>query len=197
MSPALELNFSGRTAVILHPAESVRAQLSDRLAALGLTGAGHWPDAAEAILKADFLFVDVDTGHDEQIPWEAGCSPIPMIGLIRSESPGRLSWALRQNFDAFLSQAAPGLVYSTLVVASAKCAERRGNAERAAEAARRAGQRHVLIRAVLLLMQEEAIDEMAALKRLRALAMVERLPLEDAAAKLLDTTDGKRAGKWS
>ncbi|RYH07865.1 ANTAR domain-containing response regulator [Tropicimonas sp. IMCC6043] len=194
MTGALEINFAGRTAAILHPAKGVRKQLIDRLSALGVVAAGHWPTLPEADLAFDFLLVDIDMGHDEQIPWEPGSAPIPMIGLIRSESPGRLDWALRHNFDAFLSQAAPGLIYSSLVVATAKCDERQRIAMREAETARRAGMRQMLIQAVISLMQRDDIDEIAALKRLRAFAMIERLPLEDAAARLLEKSEMKRGG---
>ena len=148
---------------MLHPAESVRAELIARLAALGVEVAADWP-ASAAVSKADFLFVDVDIGHDNQIPWEPGTAPIPLIGLVRSESPGRLAWALGQNCDAFPSQAALGLVYSTLVIAAAKSAERLCVRRREAETARRAGMRDVLVRAVLAIMQAEGVDELAALR---------------------------------
>lgn len=194
MTGPLDLNFVGRRAVVLHPAGTVRSQLITRLAALGVEGIGQWPDPAADACDADFLFIDVDMGHDDQLPWPPGAAPIPMIGLIRSESPGRLAWALGQNFDAFLSQAALGLVYSTLVIAAAKCAERQRQTAREAEVARRAGQRHVLVRAVIGVMQAEGVDELGALKRLRAFAMVERVALEDAAALYLAGDTTRRAG---
>lgn len=193
MTSRLDLNFAGRRAVVLHPAESVRAELIARLAALGVEASADWPESA-AVRAADFLFVDVDMGHDDQIPWQPGTAPIPLIGLVRSESPGRLAWALGQNCDAFLSQAALGLVYSTLVIAAAKSAERLRVRRREEEAARRAGMRDVLVRAVLAIMQAEGVDELAALRQLRAFAMVERLALEDAAARYLDDRRGRRAG---
>ncbi|MCO8146361.1 transcriptional antiterminator [Rhodovulum tesquicola] len=193
MTSRLDLNFAGRRAVVLHPAESVRAELIARLAALGVEASADWP-ASAAVSAADFLFVDVDMGHDDQIPWEPGTAPIPLIGLVRSESPGRLAWALGQNCDAFLSQAALGLVYSTLVIAAAKSAERLRVRRREAETARRAGMRDVLVRAVLAIMQAEGVDELAALRQLRAFAMVERLALEDAAARYLNDRRGRRAG---
>ncbi|TCM87098.1 transcriptional antiterminator [Rhodovulum steppense] len=194
MTPRLELNFAGRSAVVLHPAETVRTELAARLAALGVSVAADWP-ASGAVDRADFLFVDVDMGHDDQIPWEPGTAPIPLIGLVRSESPGRLSWALGQNCDAFLSQAALGLVYSTLVIAAAKSAERLRVRRREEEAARRAGMRDVLVRAVLAIMQAEDVEELAALRQLRAFAMVERIALEDAAALYLNDPRPRRAGQ--
>lgn len=157
-----------------------------------MEASGHWPgwDADEP--RAGFLFVDIDMGHDGLMPWPAGAAPIPTVGLIRSESPGRLGWAPEHRFDAFLPQAGLGLVFSSLVIASANCALRRRNAAREAEVARRSGQRHLLVRAVVTIMQRDGVDELAALKRLRAFAMVERVALEDAAALLLKDGDARR-----
>ncbi|TCP22200.1 ANTAR domain-containing response regulator [Rhodovulum adriaticum] len=184
MTAMLDLNFTGRRAVVLHPTETVRARLAARLDVLGLTVQGHWPDLPEAPM--DVLFVDIDMGHDAQLPWEPGHAPTPVIGVVRSESPGRLAWALRQNLDAFLSEAAPELVYSSLVIAAAKWAERQRQRERDAETARRAGMRHVLVQAVIEIMASHDVDEMGALKKLRTLAMVERVALEDAALLVLN-----------
>jgi len=193
VTPTLDINFNGRQAVVLHAAETVRGELLARLAALGVRASAHWPES-EIAAQADFLFVDVDMGHDEQLPWPPGTAPIPIIGLIRSESPGRLAWALAQNCDAFLSQASLSLVYSTLVIASAKGAERRRSLDREAELARRAGLRDVLVRAVIAIMRAEGVDELAALKQLRAFAMVERIALEDAAALYLQDRSARRSG---
>ncbi|WP_116132061.1 ANTAR domain-containing response regulator [Tropicimonas sp. IMCC34043] len=197
MKPVVDLNFTGRLAWVLHPAETLRQQLATRLAVLGVEAVGIWPVAEASAPRPDVVFVDVDTGHDEQIPWPAGTAPVPLIGLVRSESPGRLTWALEQGVDAFLPQAALGLVYSTLVIGSAKCAERLRNARREVEVARRAGQRHLLIRAANQVMAREAVDELTALKRLRAFAMARRVSLEDAAALFLDEHElrGRRGGQ--
>ncbi|TCP60666.1 AmiR/NasT family two-component response regulator [Rhodovulum bhavnagarense] len=184
MTSMLDLNFTGRRAVVLHPTETVRTRLASRLDVLGLAVEGHWPDLpAERI---DFLFVDIDMGHDGQLHWEPGQAPMPVIGVIRSETPGRLAWALRHNLDAFLSEAAPELVYSSLVIATARWTERARRTEHDVEAARRAGMRHFLIRAVMQIMETHGVDELGALRKLRTLAMVERVALEDAALLVLN-----------
>jgi AmiR/NasT family two-component response regulator len=195
MKPSIDFNFAGKTATLLHPAKAIPGDLSARLAALGVAAHHRWPTLQEGERLPDLLFVDVDTGHDEQFPWPTGCAPMPAIGLVLSESPGRLSWALRQRLDAFLPQAALGGVYSALVVAAARFAERQREAMREAEVARRASLRHQVIRAVVRIMRSEGIDEFAALRRLRALAMVERLALEDAACLFLK--EGAAAGTGS
>lgn len=194
MTPPLDLNFTGCRALVLHPAETVRAELIARLAALGVEATAEWPES-DAVAAADFVFVDVDMGHDDQLPWAPGTAPVPLVGLIRSESPGRIAWALGQNCDAFLSQTALALVFSTLVIARAKATERLNALRREAELARRAGLRDVLVSAVIEIMAAEGVDVLAALKRLRALAMIERIPLEDAAAQYLGAAAPRRTGE--
>lgn len=193
MTRSLDLNFTGRRAAVLHPAATVRDQLVARLAALGVEAV--CPQTGADLARSDFAFIDVDTGHDEQIPWAQGTAPIPLIGLIRSEAPGRLAWALGHRFDAFLSPTALGSVYSTMVIATARAADRRQAAERDAEIARRAGLRHMVVRATLAIMEREGVDERAALKRLRQLAMRGQLALEDAAVHYLSQTDIRHAGQ--
>ncbi|MBN2906850.1 MAG: transcriptional antiterminator [Rhodobacteraceae bacterium] len=194
MTPPLDLNFTGCRALVLHPAQTVRRELIARLAALGVETTAEWPESDFAA-KADFVFVDVDMGHDGQLPWPAGMAPMPLVGLVRSESPGRLAWALGQNCDAFLSQGALGLVFSTLVIARAKCNERLRAHQREAEVARRAGLRDILVQAVIEVMAAQNVDVLGALKQLRALAMIERISLEDAAAQYLNDNSPRRTGE--
>lgn len=191
MSGPLELNFAGSRALIMHPATTVRDQLVSRLVALGLEAVGKWPPRPEEISAFDVLFVDVDTGHDELFPWKQAAAPIPVIGLIRSEAPGRLAWALKHDIDGYLSLAATGNVYSTLVIARARCTERLQRRARETELGRRNSLRHMLIRAVLHLMEQHGIDDVAALKDLRTRAMQDRETLEDAAVRLLSEVDGQ------
>lgn len=189
MSRQMELNFAGRRALILHPAATVRDQLVQRLAALGLEAVGVWPPVAEEIRGVDVLFVDIDTGHDELFPWGQATAPVPVIGLIRSEAPGRLAWALKHEFDGFLSPAAMSNVYSTLVIAAAHCTERLDRRARETELARRNSLRHMFLKAVLHLIERDGIDELAALKVLRTRAMQDQESLEDAAVRLLTDVD--------
>ncbi|MCB1330125.1 MAG: ANTAR domain-containing protein [Maritimibacter sp.] len=193
MTRPLELNFSGRRAVVLHPAQTVREALVARLEALGLSVAASWPPEPDAATRADVLFVDVDTGHDALFPWGTAQAPVPVIGLVRSEAPGRLAWALERNLDAFLPLTALGNVYSTLVIAAAHCRARQDRAAQDAETARRGALRHVLVRATMALMARDGVDDLTALKQIRARAMRTRVPLEDAAAEILAETGETRA----
>ena len=189
-----DLNFASRHAVVLHPANTVRKDMVSRLSALGLSAGDTWPVEPADVARTGFLFVDIDTGHDELVPWGDAPAPIPVIGLIRSEAPGRLSWALGRGFDAFLPLTALGNVYSTLVIAAAHFADRQDRAARDAETARRNGLRHALLRATMTVMERDGVDDLTALKTLRTKAMQSRVSLEDAAVQFLAEADSRRNG---
>ena len=188
-------SFNGTHACILHPSEMVVDSLLRRLRVLGVTAEHRWPALAPRDCDAGLLIIDLDRAHDDQLPWERGQAPMPVVGLIGSESPGRLAWALEQRIDAFLPLSAAANIYSALVVAFALHARRVEGDAREAETARRAGLRLEVVSAVLDLMQAEAIDAARALKQLRAFAMVERLPLEDAASLYLSERGTRARGR--
>lgn len=195
MTITLTYHFAGTRAVILHHSADVRRRVEKRLDVLGVRALGRWSHLEEEDTSADFLIVDIDQAHDAQFPWPRGQAPMPTVALIGSESPGRLGWAIDSRMDAFLPLAAIGNLYSALVVGQAVFERRLAEGRRAAEAARRAGRRLEVIRAVLSLMDEEGVSDETALKRLRAFAMVERIPLEDAAGLYLTERGGARRGR--
>lgn len=178
-------SFAGHHARVLHPSAEMRARLVRRLASLGIRAEDRWPALDDQDAAADLLVIDIDRGESGQFPWAPGAAPMPVVGLVGSETPGRLQWAIEQGVDALLPIGATANLFSALVIASARHAERVERQRAEAEASRRNGMRLELIRAVNALMQAEGIGDAAALKRLRALAMVERLPLEDAARRYL------------
>lgn len=187
-------SFSGMNARVLHPSAELRARIEGRLSSLGLTAEGRWPGLHASDHNVDLLLVDIDRGEDGQFPWAPGDAPMPIVGLLGSETPGRLQWAIHRGVDAFLPSGATANLFSALVIAFARHAERAEQRRYAAETDRRNGLRLELVRAVQAIMQAEGIDDAAALKRLRAYAMVERLALEDAAVLYLSGT-GVRQGR--
>lgn len=188
-------SFVGRRAVVLHPSQDICARVVRRLDTLGIEATSHWPALAPEDAGADMALIDLDRAHDEQLPWQAGAAPMPTIGLIGSESPGRLAWALRHGIDAFLPMTALSSLYSALVLAQAAFERRQDAAAREAETARRAGLRSDVIEAVLAIMTERGVDHHVALKQLRAFAMVERLALEDAALRYLAEARARSADR--
>lgn len=180
-------NFSGRTAVVLHRSEEVGQRIRARCDRLGICAVVCISDLdASLAATADILILDIDTADDGMLPWPNGKAPMPVIGLIGSESPGRLAWALSQEIDAYLPLSTLGNLFSALVIGHEVFARKSDRRAREAEAARRSEGRLDVIRAVLLLMVNGR-DEALALKKLRTMAMVERLPLEDAARLLLES----------
>ncbi len=187
-------NFAGRTAVLLHRSDEPARRVAERCGSLGIHVLPRSGDLeAEAADRADMVILDIDTGHDGQLPWMPGQAPMPVVGLVGSESPGRLAWALNQGLDAYLPLSALGTLFSALVIAHETFARRAERRRRDAEAAARRGGRLDVIRAVLALM-EDGGDEALALKQLRAMAMVEQVPLETAARRLLGGAAPRRAG---
>ena len=188
-------HFAGLSALVLHRSEDAIRHVVERCERLGLDARGHRRDLdAAAVRAADVVILDIDTGHDEALPWPPGEAPVPVVGLIGSESPGRLGWALGQRVDAFLPMSALGTLYSALVVAHATFARRAElERERAEHARMRAGRLDV-ISAVLALMADGG-DEALALKRLRTMAMVGQTTLEAAARAVLEERAPRRAGR--
>lgn len=193
MTRAPAHHFARRTACLLHRSGEVRGRLGERLGRLGIPLAPAADVLAAGDAVPDVVIVDIDGGYDDQFPWTAGPAPVPVIGLVGSESPGRLAWALQRELDAFLPVSALDHIFSTLVIAFETFDRKVERRAREAVIARRASGRLDVIRAVLRLM-EAGVDEAVALKQLRAFSMVERLSLEDAAERLL-SRPATRAGR--
>ncbi|WP_211643003.1 hypothetical protein [Loktanella sp. SALINAS62] len=185
-------NFAGLTAIVLHRSEEPMrkvVEVCDRLGVRAVPKTGEL--TAEAVRGADMIILDIDTGHDEQFPWGVADAPVPLIGLVGSESPGRLAWAIGQQVDAYLPISALGNLFSALVIAHETFARKADRTRHEREIARQRAGRLDVIRAVLLLMPE-CRDEALALKQLRTMAMVEQITLEEAAARLLSERQVKR-----
>jgi AmiR/NasT family two-component response regulator len=113
-------DLGGARALILHRPHATVQALARQLSAIGLSHEAHWPELLASALAADFVFFDMDMGHDGQFPWAPGQAPMPMIALIGSEAPGRVEWALRMGADAqLLKPVGDSGVYSALLIARA------------------------------------------------------------------------------
>ncbi|GAW34461.1 hypothetical protein RA2_01510 [Roseovarius sp. A-2] len=185
MSHAPVHNFSGQTALVLHRSPEIGQRIGARCDRLGVRACleKNALDIRSA-RDADMVILDIDTTDDAMLPWPRAEAPMPLIGLIGSESPGRLAWALAQEVDAYLPVGGLGNLFSAMVIAHEVFAKKAVRRAREADIARRSHHRLDVIRAVLALM-EEGRDEALALKQLRTLAMVERITLEEAAIRLL------------
>ena len=154
-------DLAGREALILHPPNATADALVRQLALMRISARVVWPQLDLAGCRGrDFVFFDVDVGHEGQFPWEPGCAPMPTIALIGSEAPGRIEWAIAQGADAHLLKPIGSTgVYSALLVASHAFETMRQQTDDIRALEGRLRQRPSVVQAVLLLMEEGARDQ--------------------------------------
>jgi AmiR/NasT family two-component response regulator len=182
-------DLGGARALILHRPHATVQALARQLSAIGLTQEAHWPDLPASALGADFVFFDLDMGHDEQFPWRPGQAPMPTVALIGSEAPGRVEWALRMGADAqLLKPVGDSGVYSALLIARTAFEARRAMAGEIEGLRSRLAERQTVVRAVTLL--TVGGDDEAAYAELRRLAMGWRITIEEAAARVVASREG-------
>ena len=178
-------NLGGARAIVLHRQHPTVQALTRQLTAIGLEVTQCWPDLGAEALAADFVFFDADMGHDEQFPWRAGASPMPMIALIGSEAPGRIEWSLRIGAHAqLLKPVGDSGAYSALLIARDAFDARRSSQAEIADLRRRLDERQTVVRAVTLL-AARGRTEAEAYAQLRQLAMAWRISFEDAAGRIV------------
>ncbi|MGZ3217425.1 ANTAR domain-containing response regulator [Paracoccus sp. T5] len=188
-------DLGGAVAVILHRPHATVAALSRQLEAIGLQTLCHWPDLPLAIQAADYLFLDVDTAHDEQFPWQPGRAPMPTIALIGSEAPGRIEWLMNFGADAqILKPVGTAGVYSALLIARATFDARAEMSDQIDSLRRRLSQRQTVVRAVALLAARGKTED-AAYDQLRQMAMAWRVSFEEAAARIVDTAGADKEAR--
>lgn len=172
-------------ALILHRPHATVQALTRQLTAIGLKVSECWPELGPESLAADFVFFDVDMGHDEQFPWAPGTAPMPMIALIGSEAPGRIEWATAQGADAqMLKPVGDSGVYSALLIARQAFEARQSLTLEIAGLRARLADRQTIVRAVTLL-AARGLDEADAYGQLRQLAMARSETIEQAAHRIV------------
>lgn len=178
-------DLGGATAVILHRPHPTVAALTRQLNAIGLQVECCWPELPVSARQADYLFLDVDTAHDDQFPWEIGRAPMPAIALVGSEAPGRIEWLMNFGADAqILKPVGTGGVYSALLIARATFDARAEMADSIESLRRRLGQRQTVVRAVTMLAARGKSED-AAYNQLRSMAMAWRVSFEEAAERIV------------
>ena len=183
-------SFGGWSAIVLHRPHAATDAAARQLQRIGLSVRIVWPDLGPEDAAAHVVLFDADTGHDGQFPWQPGHAPMPLVAMLGSEAPGRIEWAMSQGADAhILKPIGSAGIYSALVIARQNFAARKALLAEVAELRSRLRRRPAVARAMLRLMLTEALDEEAAFRRLRAIAMDLRLSVEDAADALLARND--------
>ena len=193
MSVRKRPNLAGWRAIILHRPHPAAEALRRQLEALSIKVRIMWPMLLDA--DADVVFFDADMGDDGQFPWPAGFAPMPMVALIGSEAPGRVEWALSQGSNAHILKPIGSTgAYSALLIAAHAYENERAKENDIRSLEGRLRCRGVMVRAVMNLMQEHGEDETAAMKRLRMIAMAERVTVEEVAQAICTSKLRTRRG---
>ncbi len=188
-SDRLVTNFRDWRAIVLHRAGGAADAILRQLDRLGLSSEQVWPELSPEAVGADVVFFDVDMGYDDQFPWAAGHAPMPLVALIGSEAPGRIAWALSHNPAAHLLKPLSSAgVFSALQIAQHAFARRQALQSEVDGLVERLQQRPLVARALVHLMAG-GLDQDAAMRALRRLAMDRRLTIEAAAELLLSGPD--------
>lgn len=186
----------GWRALVLHqPHPNVDALLT-QFERIGVSASHHWPEIADLpeLDQFNVVLIDADMGYDEQFPWKAGEAPIPVIALIGSEAPGRVSWAMHHGADAqMLKPIGSAGLYSALVAASHAFARRQAMTAEITALRSRLENRELLAEATAILMVRDNISATAAFQKLRLTAMAERVTLEAMAERLVETISAAKA----
>lgn len=180
-------NFRGSQALVLVSEQAGCGILLRIFSGLGITAIVKAPEdvTGEDISSADLIFVDADEGSDPILESGSNCDA-PLIAIIGSEAPSRLSRVIRARAASHIQKPIRNSgVFTAILLAMNEHAHRK-RLEREASALRRrlAGRRKV-VRAVLSLMTRWGVDEDEAYKMLRSAAMSDRIPVEEAAERLL------------
>ncbi|WP_376710554.1 ANTAR domain-containing response regulator [Pseudochrobactrum lubricantis] len=185
-------NLGGAVAWILHrPHPSVQG-LIRQLSVIGLNVREAWPELPAEALNADFIFYDADSGHNEQFPWRAGGSPMPMIALIGSEVPGRLKWAMDMGAHAqLLKPVSDKGVYAALLVARSNFDQAKASQALITDLENRLSARQTIVQAVMISMMKGK-TEAEAYDLLRQVAMAWQVTIETAAERIVANHSAER-----
>ena len=178
-------NFHGMRAIVVTPV--MPEPLWSGLSRLGLL-VEHMPvhDVArfETDLSAerDVMIIDDDPGvpaalvavlSEQQLP-------VTVIGMVGTEAPSRLRMLMGAGATAFLRKPVHGgSLYSSLFLGINAFRRRQQAEDRLADHEKRRRGRRYVIKAILHMMQERAIDDDAAYEALRRAAMHARTGIED------------------
>jgi len=180
---------AAKRALILHRPHATVESIARQFTQMGMEADQHWPDLPASLDTNAYavLVFDADMGHDEQFPWPAGEAPMPAIALIGSEAPGRIAWAIRRGADAHLLKPVTSSgIHSALMIAREAFERRQALRAEVADLKHRLEQRESVAEATALLMLGQGLSAADAYRRLRLLAMGERLTIEAMAARILD-----------
>lgn len=182
-----------RLLVLNRPHDSLRV-LRRQAEIIGLQVTECWPSLPEDATGYDFLVLDADAGHDEQLPWGAAPMPLPTVALIGSEAPGRIDWLMSRGVHATLMQPIGDRgLYAALLMARYRFATETELAARLQKQAWQLSQRENVLRAALLLGEAEGSPDGYA--QLRRAATAGRITVEEAALAVISQAQAPRTAR--
>ncbi|MCE8044402.1 ANTAR domain-containing protein [Halomonas daqingensis] len=189
-------NFSHRRALLICKMGHATEQLERTLVKLGLSVEYVPLKEERAVLALDaldrnrdviFLDGDLPSPLGEAYSTTPQLPPVPLIGLVGLEAPSRLKALLNAGATSFLKKPVHGsCVYSTLFLGVNEHRVRFFLKKSAEKHERKRHQRKALIKAILNLMEVNAIDDETAYELLRKESMRHRMNIEDYSQYLLD-----------
>ena len=188
MTSRLLQNFKDGRALVITARGGRETTLETTLAKLGVSceypeivGGRAQIDIGSLQAERDILFVDgdlegavaIDVNPVSRLP------PVPVIGLVGVEAPSRLKALVNLGATSFLRKPVHGgAVYTSLFMGINQFLLRSDMYARVQDLEGRRRGRRAVIRAVILLMQENGLDEEGAYSQLRRASMRARQNLE-------------------
>jgi len=195
MSFRLLQNFRGGRALVVAARSGREATLETTLAKLGvsteypeLVGGRAQIDVGGLQVERDILFVDGDLEGAVAIEINPASRlpPVPVIGLVGVEAPSRLKALVNLGATSFLRKPVHGgAVYTSLFMGINQFLLRSEMHERLQDLEERRRGRRAVLRAVILRMRENGLDEDTAYSQLRRESMRARQNLELYCAEFL------------
>ncbi|MGJ4942612.1 ANTAR domain-containing response regulator [Bradyrhizobium sp. HKCCYLS1011] len=188
-------NFKGSRALVISRLSGRESTLETTLAKLGV--ACEFPEIADGRAQIDItalspdrdiLFVDGDLDEAIAIDVDPASKlpPVPVIGIVGVEAPGRLKALLNLGATAFLRKPVHGgAVYTALFMGINQFLLRADAHARLLDLEERRRGRRAVLRATILMMREQGLDEDAAYSQLRRESMRRRQSLEHFCEELL------------
>jgi AmiR/NasT family two-component response regulator len=188
MNSRLLQNFKGGRALVVTRRGGWESTLETTLAKLGVST--EYPEIVDGRARIDvaalqpdrdILFVDGDLEGAVAIEVNPASRlpPVPVIGLVGVEAPSRLKALVNLGATSFLRKPVHGgAVYTSLFMGINQFLLRTEMYDRVLDLEERRRGRRALIRAVLLLMQQDGLDEEGAYSQLRRDSMRARQNME-------------------
>jgi AmiR/NasT family two-component response regulator len=191
-------NFSQRRALIASTDRRAIEALSTTLGKLGLLVEVLGGEKADAPLSGldgarDVLFLDGDLQAPAIVPAGpvAELPVLPVVGLVGVEAPSRLRALMLGGATAFLPKPVyGGAVYSALYLSVNEHARRAALGAAVEELESRRRLRRFVVKAILMTIAQEGVDDEAAFQTLRREAMRARLGLETYCEQLVRDRTG-------